>query len=439
MSTPRIYIAIATFYPLIGGAEVQAHLQGCTLRERGYEATIVTFRHDKQWPSREVIAGVPVTRVAGTLLGDRKHLPKAFRKLLYMLALFVMGWTLWCHRHRYDILHVYQLSLLTLPAALVCRLTGKPMIIAVRSSGSGKGTGIHRTASLVAGPLDPTTPWLRIDERTWGDGELESFVRLGKFVVQLTRSLLTEIQAVVVVLSSRMKHYLAAHDFLLPNMQLIPNGVDTSRFCPISGNAINSTRAHVVVCVSNLRYEKGIDVLLQAWHLVHEQSPQTRLIIVGDGPLQSQLECMAEALSIADSVEFAGLQSNIPAQLHRGGIAVLPSRSEGMPNAVLEAMACGLPCVATRVSGSEDIIEHEVNGLLVEPEDYEGLAQALLTLLRNPAVVQRYGDAARSTIEKRYGLDHITDMYIELYQRVFTRKGRGPERISEPRSHSLSS
>jgi glycosyltransferase involved in cell wall biosynthesis len=89
-----------------------------------------------------------------------------------------------------------------------------------------------------------------------------------------------------------------------------------------------------------------------------------------------------------------------------------------MPNAVLEAMACGLACVATRVSGSEDIIQHGVNGLLVEPEDPHGLARALLTLLQDPATAQQYGRAARTTIEQRYSLDRSTDSYVALYEQL---------------------
>jgi glycosyltransferase involved in cell wall biosynthesis len=130
---------------------------------------------------------------------------------------------------------------------------------------------------------------------------------------------------------------------------------------------------------------------------------------------------MAQALSIADCVEFAGLQSDIPAQLHRGRLAVLPSRWEGMSNALLEAMACGLACVATRTSGSEDLIEHGVNGLLVEPEDYQSMAKALLTLLDNSALVQEYGGAARETIERYYSFEQIMDKYVELYRRITDR------------------
>lgn len=97
---------------------------------------------------------------------------------------------------------------------------------------------------------------------------------------------------------------------------------------------------------------------------------------------------------------------------------VLPSRWEGMPNAVLEAMASGLPCIATRVSGSEDIILHGANGLLVEPEDHQALTKALLSLLRNPTLSRQFGHAARATIEQHYSLDRVTEIYLDLYQRL---------------------
>lgn len=414
----RIYIAISTFLPLIGGAEKQALAQAQNLRERGYETSVITLRHERAWPAREVIEGVPVIRVAGMLLEGREKLPKLLKQLSYLLGLLVMGWTLWRHRRHYDILHVYQLNLLALPTALVCRLTNKPMIIAVRST--SVVTSLHNKGSFNA-------PASRLQSNGQSEvgGDLAALEALGKPAVRFTRFLLQHIHAVVIVLSSRMMNYVARHDFNLPGTQLIPNGVDVSRFSPLDETTSFQERAQTVVCVSKLRYEKGIDVLLQAWSLVQKQlhhPSRAKLIVVGDGPMRAQLEDMAQALGIAGSVEFAGLQSNIPAQLYRGGLAVLPSRWEGMPNALLEAMACGLPCVATRVSGSEDIIQHGVNGLLVESEDCQGMAHELLTLLYDPALAQKYGHVARETVEKYYSLEQITDIYVKLYQRI---AGRG--------------
>lgn len=425
MDRPRIYIVIGTFLPAIGGAEKQAFAQAQSLRNRGYEATVVTFHHQAIWPKREVMEGVPVIRVAGRLLRDRSKRPRLLQKLAYFAALLVLGWTLLWHHRRYDVVHVYGFHFLALLVAFVCRLTAKSPIIAIRSAGSGELTKSHSKVSLLAGSLDASASWLEVDERLQASGgrvhvdsDLESLARMGKPIVALTRYLLRSTHAAVVVLSSRMERSLAEHHFNPLDVQLIPNGVDITRFQPTFTGASFDERAQVVTCVAGLRYEKGIDVLLQAWHLVNKQAPQARLIIVGKGSLQGQLERMAEVLGIADSVEFTGLRSDIPDLLHRSGLAVLPSRWEGMPNAVLEAMACGLPCVATRASGSEDIIVHGVNGLLVEPEDYKGMAQALLTLLNDPLLSQKYGHAARETIERHYSFEHVMDRYIELYQRI---------------------
>jgi glycosyltransferase involved in cell wall biosynthesis len=421
VSKPRIYVVISTFFPLVGGAETQTLAQCQRLRERGYETTIITFRHKHAWLPQELVGGVPVIRVAGMLLGNREKWSRLVQRLSYLVAMLVMSWLLWRHRKYYDILQVCQFSLLVLPITLVCRLTRKPMNIVVISAGAGKPTKSQNKATLIAGPLDTSTPWLQVDGQTWIDGDLYELEHTGKPVTRFIRSQLQRIGAAVVVLSLRMQGYLVAHEFHLPGTQLIPNGVDIIRFQPAPASLPTTERSQTVVCVSKLRWEKGIDVLLQAWHLVHKQLSEARLILVGSGPIQTQLEKMANALGIADSVEFAGLQSNVPAQLHRGTLAVLPSRWEGMPNALLEAMASGLACVATRVSGSEDLIEHGVNGLLVEPEDYEGMAQALLTLLRDPAIAQKYGQAARLTVERYYSLEHITDMYIELYDKLIDR------------------
>lgn len=445
---PRIYIAISTFLPLIGGAETQTMVQSQRLREKGYAVTVVTFRHRAVWPPEENIQDVSVIRVAGLLLHGRERLPRPLQRFLYMLAMLVMSWTLWQRRQQFDVLQVCQFSLLVAPLALVCRLAGKPMTIVVISAGSDKATKTTTPARLVAGPLDSATPWLQVDAQTRINGDLYGFRRAGKAIMRFTCAQLRHIGAVVIVLSTRMQRYLENDGLARLDIQLIPNGVDTSRFRPASQH-FTAANAQIVICVSQLRYEKGIDVLLQAWHLVQQQLPDARLIIIGCGPLQPQLEQLANALCITDSIEFAGLRNDVPQQLHRGSIAVLPSRWEGMPNALLEAMASGLACVATRVSGSEDVIQDGFNGLLVEVEDYHGMADALLTLLQNPPLAQKYGRAARNTIEQEhddvgkggqsrgghdksgpYDLEHILNKYIETYQKI-TDKEQGINKLPD--------
>jgi glycosyltransferase involved in cell wall biosynthesis len=336
--------------------------------------------------------------------------------------MFVMSWTLWKHRKKYDILQVCQLGELCLPLAVVCRLAHKPMMILLINSGSGdpriKAKG---PATLLAGPLDPNTPWLKVDGPTWIDGDIYGLLSMTKFIVRIMYRLFKDVHAILVVLSTQMLHSLKENNLDLPGTRVIPNGVDIVRFQPLSSNLTNEEWAKTVVCVSKLRYEKGTDVLLQAWHLVQKEMPEARLVIVGSGPLEQQQEMLADALNIRQSVEFAGLQSDVPAQLHRGMIAVLPSRWEGMPNALLEAMASGCACIATRVSGSKDLIQSGTNGLLVAPEDYVGLAEALLTLLKDPTLAKKYGAAARACIEEHYTLEHILDMYSDTYRELIER------------------
>ena len=461
MRNMRVFIVVATFYPLVGGAERQALEQGRSLRQKGLEATIVTFRHNKSWAAHDTIDGVPVIRIAGALLGGREKLPRVLQKLLYLMALLVMGWTLWRYRQRYDVLHVYQLNLLALATALSCVLSGKPMLAVVCSADPGGKDRSQDQISLIAGPLDAHSPMLRVYQRTRARGDLADLERLGKPVVRFTRYLFQRINARVIILSTRMREYLASHDFAFtdtgrdrrggacPRLQplrdprnrpqgrdepqplRVPSGVDTSRFFPLSEGALDSQRSQTVVCTARLSYEKGIDVLLQAWHLVHEELPEARLVIAGTGPLRDQFADMARALDLGESVEFVGLQSDVPAVLHRGSIATLPSRWEGLPNAILEAMSCGLPCVATRVSGTEDMITHGVNGLLVEPEDYHSMAQALLVLLRDPVRSSAYGKAARQIIEQNYSLEHVTEIYVKLYQQMID----DSKRISQKKSY----
>lgn len=406
-STSRIFFAVSEFHPSLGGTEQQVRMQARMFRQRGYATTVMTFRHVDSWKQQDTVDGIPVVRVGGWLMANRAKRPAVLRKLSYVLGQFVMAWSLWRRRGDYDLLHVYQANLLSLFAALTCRITGKPIIVSVRSSDSGDDA-----------------PTVEASGRSSHGGDLEDLARFGPLAVRLYRYLLTRDNAVMVSLSSRMRSYVEARGFGSLRSQLIPNGVDTTRFTPAQHSSDEELRARTAICVAKLRAEKGHDVLLRAWRLVLDQHPEVRLILVGDGPLMAQLKQLAADLGVAESVEFTGRRTDIPQQLHRAGVAILSSRYEGMPNTVLEAMASGLPCVATRVSGAEDIIRDDVNGLLVEPGDAQGLADALIALLGNPTLSHALGRAARTTIERRFEVERIMDRYESLYQRQIRRGQR---------------
>jgi glycosyltransferase involved in cell wall biosynthesis len=416
MRKPRICIAINTFYPIIGGAERQAFIQAKMLRAHDYPVTVVTFRQKFTWLPYEVLDGVPITRLGGRLLSERERFFSVMKQLRYVIGLGLLAWTLWHRRSSYDILHVYHMNMFALPVALVSLLARKPLIVGVRSASTDLQKGSENGVSLLAGPLDKDAPWLQVPGPMQLGGDLNDLERLGPLGLRLARFLFSRPQVVIVVLSSFMKMYLQARHFSTENTQLIPNGVDVERFTPAPTDVAPSARAQSVVCVAKLCYRKGLDVLLQAWCYVQKEFPEARLRLVGKGPIRDQLQRMAQELGIERTVEFVGLQSDVAPYLQDAGIAVLPSRIEGMPNALLEAMACGLACVATRVCGSEDIIQSGVNGLLIDSENYEALAQALLALLRDPSLAAHYGQVAHQHIEQYYAQERISDAYLKLYQ-----------------------
>ncbi len=394
----RIYIAIETFLPLVGGAERQAFLQGKYLREQGIDTTIITMHFQHGWSARDSLGGVPVLRVAGHILSWRERVPGVLRRFYYLLALLALGRRLWKCRREYDILHVFQFTPFALPALLVCWLARKPLIIAMRCDG------------IPAGECLPAC-----GKRLRTGADLETLERLGRPILWLMNCQLRRMQASITILSARMRERLRRCGLDGARVLLIPNGVDTSLFRPCPGV---QERVPTVVCVAKLRYQKGVDILLRAWRKVVEQRPEARLLIVGDGPLFDELRCLAASLGVTSSVEFTGLCTDVVQHLQRGHIAVLPSRWEGMPNALLEAMSCGLACVATRVSGSEDLLSQSERGVLVEPGDGDALAAALLFLLKNPELARDYGRAARQHIEQQYSFEQIMQRYIDLYADV---------------------
>jgi len=421
VAEPRIYITIGTFHPWVGGAETQALLQAKRLRARGDEATIVTLRHERFWPRRETIDGVPVFRFGGAVAGSRRLLPAPVRKAAYLAGAFALGWSLWRRRGHYDLLCVYQLNLLTLPVSLAAVLARKPVVGTVRSAGRTK-------SPLTDAPGQPGEATSTRGRQTTdpGTGDVYVLERLGAPIYLLTRALLRRAGARLVVLSSRMRDDAAIRKLGLP-IEHIPNGVDTTHFTPISRGREAAGRARTVVCVARLAHPKGVDILLKAWRHVHERAPDARLVVVGGGELQRDLKRLADELGIQPSVEFTGARPDVATQLHRGRIGVLASRWEGMPNALLEAMACGLACVATRVSGSEDLIDDGVSGLLVQPEDPAALAGALLRLLNDPALARDLGSAARAAVERDYAVDRVTDRYIGLYHDLLAAHSRPAE------------
>ena len=184
-----------------------------------------------------------------------------------------------------------------------------------------------------------------------------------------------------------------ANAFPPQKIAIIPNGLDSSHFTP---RPPRPTRRRVVV-VANLRPEKAHDVLIDAAPEILRRHPDLSFEFVGGGNERERLIERARARAVLERVTFAGHCYDVAARLRAADIFVLPSRSEAFPNAVLEAMATGLPIVASRVGGICELIEHEQTGLLVAPGDPRSLADQICRLAADTALADRIGRSRAHT------------------------------------------
>jgi glycosyltransferase involved in cell wall biosynthesis len=194
-------------------------------------------------------------------------------------------------------------------------------------------------------------------------------------------------------------------------LNLIPHGVDTEVFKPqhrTSGRLRQRfgipEAARVVGFVGRLSPEKGPDVFLRMALGVHERSPQTRFVVIGDGPMRQRLENFVQQFDLSQTVHLAGMQDDMPTLMNELDLIVSTSHSEAMPLTVMEGMASGLPIVATRVGAVPDLVQHGVTGWLAGESDYEGLGALVLDLLQDDELRARAGLAARQRAVDRFAL-----------------------------------
>ncbi|HLX39875.1 MAG TPA: glycosyltransferase, partial [Ktedonobacteraceae bacterium] len=332
---------------------------------------------------------------------------------------------LWRMRHTYDIIHVFQITPLAFVAALTGKLTHTPVIISSQCAPTNQQQSIHtqRDITLMNDTL-PVADYLKIEGQHVITDDISVLQRLslgGQAMLNFLRTSDAYFQA----LSTRGKTYLTEHGLQANHIVHIPGSVQSEKFQPSLEQRPDPTRPErEIICVGRLEYSKGIDVLLHAWarlmhaHPVWRTDLKPRLRIVGDGGLRPQLERIATELNILDSVEFLGTRADILPLLQQSWGFILPSRWEGMPNALLEAMSCGLPCIATRVSGSEDLISSNTNGILVEPEQPAAMALALRRIIEDADLAQQLGREARTTIVRDYQLSNIVNQCLSLYRRL---------------------
>lgn len=199
---------------------------------------------------------------------------------------------------------------------------------------------------------------------------------------------------------------------------LIPNGVDTARFAPAPDPRAPRSDRITVGTLAKLRPEKALEEIVRAASAVRGHCPAARFVIWGEGPCRPGLERLVRALGLEEVVEIRGATLQPEAALRDLDIFVLCSTSEACPNALLEAMATGLPVVAARVGGIPALIKDGENGLLVTPGDQSSLVRAIIRLIEDPAFAASVGVRAREHVHREFGLDRMMARIEALYDRA---------------------
>ncbi len=377
----RRVVMLSGFFPLVGGAERQAGRLARALASQGAHVRVVTPRGSDRLPELDEVDGIPVHRIPFPRvrgIGSVVLMARVFADLL---------------RGDDDLIHVHIPGPMLIPAVLVGKIRRMPVVLKFANLSPERGI-------WVGVPKGPARRWA---------------------ITSATR----HVSGIVAISSGIARIVENLGSFQVAR---IPNGIDPDA---VSERAMSRAEARrslgvegdpVVLFVGRLHRQKGVDVLLDAWARFVEQRPRARLLVLGDGPEALRLHRAAEALGIPRSVDFRGLRKDVVPHYAAADIFMLPSRYEGFPNVMLEAMSAGLPVVASRVSGTEDAIESGRNGLLVPPGDAGALRDALLTLAGDPDMGRALGREGRKTVENRYDIKVVAEATLAFYDRLLSRR-----------------
>lgn len=239
----------------------------------------------------------------------------------------------------------------------------------------------------------------------------------------------------VLVNAEAVKEWLVGDGYDASKIVVIPNGVDLSRFSePPQPDQLRkdlglAAGTPLVVVVSRLTPQKGLEQFLEAAEQLAPRYPDARFLIVGgtnphEQDYENVLKALADRLGLTGRVIFTGLRADVPALMAAATVSVMPSLNEALSNVLLESMAAGSPVVATRVGGTPEAVSDGISGLLVPPDDVEALATAIARLLDDPALASSLGRTARQVIADRFSMERMVQSTQQLYQRLLVRKLR---------------
>lgn len=367
----------------IGGAQKLLLEQARWFHAHGHDVTAVFF-YDKQGLQHRWQQGLEFPLLTLASVGPRANL---LQQPWALAAGLLRLWRL-IHKEKFDVIEsfTYDSNILALPIAW---LTGVPARIATHH-----------------GIIEGFPRWIE-KIHTW-------LMNAGVASILVSVSGKTLEQAIRAGVKP-------AHNTVIPN-GIPPVTIGSMDRSTVRRRIGVENGGALLLSVGRLVFQKGHEYLVQAMPKVLEQFPGSTAVICGEGALRQDLEKLISRLDLNGCVRLLGNQNDIGQFLAGADVFVLPSRWEGLPVALLEAMGAGLPVVATRVEGVDEVVENERQGILVPPEDPQALASALLQLIGNADLRRQMGEAGRQRVAGLYTLDIMCEQYLKLMLR-FTGSG----------------
>jgi glycosyltransferase involved in cell wall biosynthesis len=375
LTSYRILYLIDRLHSTGGGAEGVIQKLCAFLPERGFSCSVATFWAgegvEPQFPCPVHV--FPISRMYGW---------SALRQAILFARLL--------RTERIDIVHTF-FPASDLWGGMIARLAGCPILVSSR-----RDMGILRS-------------------------------RKHRLPYRFANRLFDQVQAV----SDKVREKCILED-RLPHEKVVtvPNGIDLDAL-DVKAAADRRSAFHVaddrpiVATVANLRPVKGVDVLIRSAALVREQFKNVLFVVIGeahDAIYPQELNALAERLGVRDNIRFMGRRNDVYELLKATNVFCLPSRSEGMSNALLEAMACRLPCVATDVGGNPEVVVDGRTGYLVPAENPSALADRLIRLLRDHERAKSMGEEGRRTVESKFTVQHMLQRLGFLYGNLLRRR-----------------
>ncbi len=386
---PRVLMVVPQYpFPVVGGLERQAHELAKALAELGIEVQATSGSTQPGQSRHEIVEGIPVWRLVW---------PRA-KSLRFLRTSVEMSLVLWFRRDKYDVIHLHQHSWFGLYTILLAAVLAKPILTKLPN------VGAHGIVNLLSRPL----------------GRLKLFI--------LSRS------DAIVSMSEQSLSELMTVGFPRSRILAVPNGIRIESTRDENDPSKSGSRVICrVVCVGRLTKQKRIDTLLGAWRtIVSEVQTPVALELWGDGPLEADLRRLSRQHGIEESVSFCGHVDAVRRRLSAMDIFVLPSENEGNSNAILEAMASGLPVVSTWVGGTPMQVGLEGAPFLIEPGDESGLATKLAQLIDNPALRAKLGAAMRRRVEMHFDISKVAQTYAKAYKLLVSGQRQNMYQLSDP-------